>query len=258
MRKTVIVVPCFNEEKRLDRNAFTSALQKEKDLFFIFVNDGSGDKTLGLLESMRKEAPSRISVIDLEKNFGKAEAVRRGILKAIEGPYENVGYWDADLSTPIDAVFRFCNILETTETTLVLASRVRLLGRRVDRKLSRHYFGRVFATFASLLLRISVYDTQCGAKIFRNGPVLKKVFGRPFKVNWTFDVEMLARFHIIENKSPEEISSKWIEYPVEEWADVKGSKVKGRDFIKSGLELCYLFVCLYTPARKGYEIYLRG
>lgn len=254
----MIVVPCYNEEKRLDKSAFISALQKEKDLSFIFVDDGSSDNTLRVLESMKEEEPSRISILDLEKNFGKAEAVRLGMLKAIEGACENVGYWDADLATPIDAIFRFCNVLETTEATLVLASRVRLLGRRVDRKPSRHYFGRVFATFASLLLRISVYDTQCGAKIFRNGPVLKKVFGRPFKVNWTFDVEMLARFHIIEKKSPDEISSKWVEYPVEEWVDVKGSKVKGRDFIKSGLELCYLFVCLYTPMRKGYEMYLRG
>lgn len=254
----MIVIPCFNEEKRLDRDAFIGALQKEKDLFFIFVNDGSSDKTLDLLESMRKEEPSRISVIDLERNFGKAEAVRRGMLKAVEGPYENAGYWDADLATPIDAIFHFCRILETTETTLVLASRVRLLGRRVDRKPLRHYLGRVFATFASMLLKISVYDTQCGAKIFRNGPVLKKVFGRPFKVNWTFDVEMLARFHIIEEKSPEEISSKWFECPLEEWVDVKGSKVKGKDFIRGGLEFLALYVCLYTPARKGYEIYLRG
>lgn len=254
----MIVVPCYNEEKRLDRNAFMSALDREKGLSFIFVNDGSRDNTLSVLESMRRQVPSRISVLDLGRNLGKAEAVRQGMLKALDGPCENAGYWDADLSTPITCIFRFTEILDTTEATLVLASRVRLLGRRVDRRPSRHYLGRVFATFASLLLKMSVYDTQCGAKVFRNTPVLKKVFGRPFKVNWTFDVEMLARFHIIEDKSPEEVSSKWVEYPVEEWVDVKGSKVKGWDFIKSGLELCRLFVCLYTPGRKGYEAYLRG
>jgi len=141
---------------------------------------------------------------------------------------------------------------------MVIGSRVLLLGRRIERRAVKHYLGRVFATCASLLLGISVYDTQCGAKIFKNREELRKVFAKPFKVNWIFDVEMLARFSIAEKTSPLETSSRWVEVPLAEWVDVRGSKVTFKDYIKGGFEFCTLFFYLRTPARKVYEEYLKG
>src|SRR5215212_9619603 len=79
MPRLLLVVPCYNEEKRLNVAAF-----RESDTHFLFVNDGSSDGTLRLLESLRTSDPQRFSVLDLERNSGKAEAVRRGILAAIE------------------------------------------------------------------------------------------------------------------------------------------------------------------------------
>jgi hypothetical protein len=126
----------------------------------------------------------------------------------------------------------------------------------VERSALRHYFGRIFATCASLLLQVAVYDTQCGAKIFKNSQELRKIFLKAFKVNWTFDVELLARFPLIMEVNPSSASSHWYEYPLVEWMDVKGSKVKLKDFFISGLEFCALFTYLHTPARKQYEKYL--
>lgn len=258
MRKTRIIVPCYNESKRINPKAFLSALEKDLNLSFLFVNDGSTDETLNVLKSIKEKNPVQVEVLSLEKNSGKAEAVRRGMLRALEGQFDNVGYWDADLSTPLEAIEVFCRLLNSTDVEMVIGSRVRLLGRKIERRAMRHYLSRIFATCASMLLDISIYDTQCGAKIFRNSASLKQVFGKPFKVKWTFDVEMFARFPIVMGASPSEISSGWVEYPLDEWVDVKGSNIKGKDFIKGGIEVSILYFYLYTPARKVYEKYLLG
>lgn len=256
MRKTRIIVPCYNESQRLDPTAFLYALEHDSNLSFLFVNDGSTDETLKILEFINNKNQVQAEVMSLEKNAGKAEAVRRGMLRSLEGAFDYVGYWDADLATPLSEIEAFCRLLDSNDVEIVIGSRVCLLGRKIERKVMRHFVGRIFATCASLLLHIPVYDTQCGAKIFRNTASLAQVFGRPFKVNWTFDVEMFARFPIVKNESPRETSTGWVELPLAEWVDVKGSKVKAKDFIKGGLEYCLLFYYLRTPARKVYEKYL--
>lgn len=257
VRKTRIVVPCYNEGQRLKPLAFLAALQEDPCLSFLFVNDGSRDDTLDILRSIKSESPARVDVMSLERNSGKAEAVRRGMLSAMEGRFENVGYWDADLATPLSAMRDFCAVLENREVEAVFGSRVRLLGRKVERRALRHYVGRAFATCASLLLDMSVYDTQCGAKIFKNSPALKAVFTRPFKVGWIFDVEMLARFPLVMNASSAEVSARWVEIPLLEWIDVKGSKLNATDYVRAAVELGRLAFYLWTPVRRTYLRYLR-
>ncbi|MBJ6799185.1 glycosyltransferase [Geomonas propionica] len=258
MRKTRIVVPCYNESQRLQPQSFLAALRTDPSLSFLFVNDGSSDDTLRVLNAIRDENPAQVDVLDLEVNCGKAEAVRRGILEAAEGPFDYVGYWDADLATPLEVIPEFCGVLEQRQVDAVLGARVRLLGRKIKRRALRHYLGRIFATFASLLLGINIYDTQCGAKIFRNSTALKIVFSSPFKVSWTFDVELLARFPLVLEASSAEVCANWVEFPLQEWRDVKGSKVCMADYLKALVEFATLFLYLRTPARKGYKHYLTG
>ncbi|WP_224982568.1 glycosyltransferase [Geomonas agri] len=258
MRQTRIVVPCYNESQRLQPHSFLAALRSDPSLSFLFVNDGSRDDTLRILTSIRDKNPAQVDVLDLEVNCGKAEAVRRGILEASEGPFDYIGYWDADLATPLEVITEFREVLEKRHVDAVLGARVRLLGRRIKRRPLRHYLGRIFATFASLLLGMNVYDTQCGAKIFRNSTALKIVFSSPFKVRWTFDVEVLARFPLVLEAPSLEVCANWVEYPLEEWYDVKGSKVSMTDYLKAMAEFATLFVYLRTPARKGYKRYLDG
>lgn len=256
MRKTRIIVPCYNEARRLDPSAFLHALAHDAHLSFLFVDDGSTDGTLPLLQALQGQNPAQIDVLSLKKNMGKAEAVRRGMLKSLESPFAYVGYWDADLATPLTEIESFCRLLDDSDVDIVIGARVRLLGRHIERSAMKHYLGRVFATFASLLLDISVFDTQCGAKLFRNSPALGQVFAKPFKVNWTFDVEMFARFPMVLHASPTETCSRWMEVPLPRWLDVKGSKVSMADYFVGGFEYCRLFYYLHTPARRAYEKYL--
>lgn len=256
VQKTRIVIPCYNEAKRLAPRAFLAALDNDETLSFLFVNDGSTDETPAILAELQAARPLQVDVLNLARNSGKAEAVRRGMLLSLAGPFDNVGYWDADLATPLETIASFNHILDTAEVDLVIGSRVRLLGRNIERRTMRHYLGRIFATFASLLLGISIYDTQCGAKIFRNCAWLRQVFGSPFKVTWTFDVEMLARVPIVMEVSPREASIRWFEYPLEKWVDVKGSKVSMAAYMRGCLEFATLFFHLNTPARRLYAKYL--
>lgn len=252
VRKTAIIVPCYNEEERLRAEAFVGEASKDPALNFIFVDDGSADSTVKKLEDLKRRNPSQMHFFSLGKNRGKAEAVRRRVLKALDGDYVNIGYWDADLATPLDMIEEFCGILDGSDFTMVIGSRVRLLGRDIERNPMRHYLGRVFATFASLLLKVPVYDTQCGAKVFKRTDSLGKAFSEPFNVKWTFDVELMARLAIMErakgNPAPE---SLWIECPLKRWSDVKGSNLRSKDFIKGGIEFLKIFCLLYLPGVKG-------
>ena len=232
MPHLLLVVPCYNEEKRLDTEAFRAFALDSPDISFLFVNDGSRDGTLRLLQSMRDSDPRRFDVLDLERNGGKAEAVRRGILAALDRKPDITGFWDADLATPLAQIPGFLQIFDTRpEIEVVFGARVRLLGRDISRHESRHYIGRVGATLISHTLGLAVYDTQCGAKMFRADDILRSVFGRPFLSRWIFDVEILARY--IELQGRDAVTREVYEYPVTAWREVGGSKVKSTDFIRA-------------------------
>jgi hypothetical protein len=132
-----------------------------------------------------------------------------------------------------------------------MGSRIRILGCDIKRRAVRHYTGRVFATFASLILDLYVYDTQCGAKIFKNNCELQKVFAHPFLVNWIFDVEILARFKVIRMISGSDLlENTTLEYPLDEWTDIRGSKIKFIDFFKAIIELIKIYLVLNFPIIK--------
>jgi dolichyl-phosphate beta-glucosyltransferase len=230
--RAVIVVPCYNEEHRLDVEEFRRFRLDLHRVEFLFVNDGSSDQTLDVLQKLVAGDPDRFSLLDLPKNGGKADAVRQGVLAAIARQPDFVGFWDADLATPLDELPGFLELLTSDpELHLIFGARVRLLGREISRQPARHYVGRIGATLISSSLGIAVYDTQCGAKLFRGSDELESVFARPFLSKWIFDVEILARF--IELWGRNRTARATYELPLRRWHDVRGSKVRSGDFLKA-------------------------
>jgi glycosyltransferase involved in cell wall biosynthesis len=225
----MIVVPCYNEGLRLPVDDFQRFLPGSQTRF-IFVDDGSRDNTVERVEGLRAKNQDRVFLLRAPVNRGKAEAVRLGINYALEQNAALVGFWDADLATPLNAIPEFLAVLGARpDLDMVFGARVKLLGRQVHRRAGRHYLGRVFATVVSIMLRMPIYDTQCGAKIFRVRPETRALFADPFMTRWIFDVEILARY-ISQIRSPALASERIYEFPLQAWEDVAGSKVKAADF----------------------------
>ncbi len=250
--RTLIVVPCYNEARRLDGPAFLAALRAEPNLEFVVVDDGSTDTTLECLKRLEADAAGRVHVVALRQNRGKAEAVRHGVLSAFARGATVVGYWDADLATPLGAIAEMWEALADPHILLVLGARVKLMGRHIQRDLRRHLIGRGFATAASVALGLPVYDTQCGAKLFRAHPAIVRAFERPFEHVWTFDVELLARLLRDEARTGEiHLSEQCVEFPLAAWHDQPGSKLRASHVPRIAWEVLRL---LYHSPRWSHSV----
>ena len=237
--KIAVVMPCYNEATRLPASRIGDFLRGHPDVGLVPVDDGSTDDTSSRLEELAAEHSGQVEPLRLEANSGKAEAVRRGMLRALERGAPFAGYFDADLATPLGELPRFVDLLEERpEVLLAMGSRVALVGRDIVRSKLRHYVGRVFATFAARTLQLRVYDTQCGAKVLRNTEITQSVFAKPFCCNWAFDVELIARILLHDTGGDAATGERRVyEIPLDTWHDVAGGKVRPLDLPRSLLEL---------------------
>jgi dolichyl-phosphate beta-glucosyltransferase len=235
MQEICIVIPCYNEAQRLRRDDLLAFLASSPHAALCLVDDGSRDATLEALQDVQRRAPARVDVYRLERNVGKAEAVRAGVRHVAGlGRFRFIGYWDADLSTPLDQVDLLLEALRAdARCLLALGSRVKRLGSVIERRPVRHVLGRTFAALASSVLGVAVYDSQCGAKIFR-AEVVPTLFSAPFLTRWLFDLEMLVR---LRNAGGPAALATTAEVPLRCWREVPGSKLRPRDLLRVPLEL---------------------
>lgn len=252
MSHSVVVVPCYNESQRLDLHRFEQFVARTHGVDFLLVNDGSQDTTLELLETLHARNPRRFSFLHLKQNAGKAEAVRQGCLLALESQPASIGYWDADLATPLDDIPKFAVVLQLKSAIdVVVGCRVPLLGHKIERKPLRRALGRVFANVASIALKLPIYDTQCGAKLLRVTPVLREALSQPFCTRWIFDVEILARMIVTRRRLKLlPLAEAIYEQPLDEWHDVAGSKLKSSDFAKAFFEMAQIYGRYLRPGAR--------
>jgi len=236
--KVLLVIPCYNEADRLPADNFEAFAARTPDVALLFVDDGSTDVTREVLDAMVRRRPEQFDCLSLPGNQGKGEAVRRGILKGLDLEPEYIGFWDADLSTPLEEAPRFVSLYRDRPDRLLLAgARVKMMGRDIERRAVRHYLGRAFATVASLLLDIHMYDTQCGAKLLRCRPGTRALFEHPFHSSWLFDLELLLR---MRRQAGTALDALVYEVPLNTWRDVPESKVRYWHFVRAVLDLAWL------------------
>jgi dolichyl-phosphate beta-glucosyltransferase len=231
-----IVVPCFNEESRFDLQYWIKIIDEVPNCYWLFVNDGSSDGTAILLRKISRE---NVRVIDLEENVGKGEAIRAGFEIAINESggrkWTSFGYIDSDGAFAID------DILDVVQKSsdyfqpdsgfkAVIGSRVKLAGRKIDRSLTRHYLGRMIATYICFGWKLAPYDTQSGFKIFHFDAFFEEAVKQPFRTSWFFDIELMLR---LENRQ----SFKAWEIPVNAWFEIGQSRIRKRSIFIILLEI---------------------
>ena len=238
--KTGIIVPCYNEENRLNVSAFRNFINKENQYHLCFVNDGSKDNTIVLLKDIQASNPSKVSVIDIKKNLGKAAAVRAGARYLhSRGDIGYVGFIDADLSTDFDD---FDDLLKTLKTnrklSMVFGSRAKNASAGIQKDSFRAVFSKIIKMLVFFILRLPIEDTQCGAKVFR-AELIPILFKRNFFSRWLFDIEMFLRMKKYYGKAT--ILKKIHEQPLQRWVHMEDSKLG----IKDSLEIPYRLLSIW-------------
>lgn len=238
MIKVCVIIPCYNEENRIPLEEFKKFTDCSLGFDFCFVNDGSSDKTGEVLEKFVRNNTGRFYFFDQQPNGGKAEAVRKGINYMLsKESYDYVGFLDADLATPLEELPELLKVTQEREKVkMVMGARLKRLGANVQRSNMRHYMGRVFATVVSVLFRLPVYDSQCGAKLIE-APLAFRIFDEPFQSQWLFDVELLLRVRCIYPDYPAIV----FEYPLNEWIEKGGSKIRFSHILRMPGELFKIY-----------------
>ncbi|MEJ2549003.1 MAG: glycosyltransferase [Gemmatimonadota bacterium] len=235
-----VIIPCYNEGDRLGgtfdaiRTFASGTTEFTAGIEWIFVDDGSTDATLALIEEhAASEAGSR--VVTLPANKGKGAAVAAGDSVA-RAPIR--AFTDCDLSTPLASLEELPRLFEEFGADLVIGSRHTPWSRVVRAQpLLRRLAGRLFSFVMAHFHRSSFTDTQCGFKAW-NEEFSRSVVQRLDEAGWSFDLELIGR--------AESLQSRIVELPVA-WTDSSGSKVRaavdGPRMLRDGVQ----FWLRYTP-----------
>jgi len=188
-----------------------------------------------LVRKLAQQHPILLEPLLLDPNRGKGGAIYAG-WDAAAPEVEWLGFADADGATSAHEVKRLvCAAMDPASPYDVLAgSRIQMMGRTVQRTLKRHITGRVFATMASVLTGLSLYDSQCGCKMIRRCSYLA-VRAQLTETRFAFDMDLLV--HLARS------GAKISEFPVD-WADIPGSKVS---LFRDSLQM---FVALWQLRRR--------
>jgi len=219
----LLAIPSFNEAKRLP--AYLPALLAQitssgLPVTVEVVDDGSREEESttmrALVESLRTTYPFLLPLNALPQNLGKGGAVHASWQVGVDS-HDWLAFVDADGSLSPTETCRFLrHCLDTSPPRMWFASRIRMLGRKIERRFFRHIMGRVFASLVGSVIDSRVYDSQCGLKAI---PAAHYRIIQPLlqETRFAFDVELLA-------------AQQHAGLPVEElpvdWSDVAGSKVK--------------------------------
>lgn len=231
-----VVIPCYNEEDRLLSEEFSNFVRKNLGYHLCFVNDGSTDNTLEILNTLSIGRESHISVFNCTKNRGKAEAVRQGVLyltNTSDLDLDYIGFLDADLSTSLKDFDDLVETLNTHSYKIISGSRIERIGADITKQSTRQFISIMVNYAIQRILGMKFKDTQCGAKVMHKD-VVPILFNDQFITRWLFDVEMFIR---LKRHYGDKTKTMIYEQPLKRWIHADGSKLSMKDSLKIGGQL---------------------
>jgi glycosyltransferase involved in cell wall biosynthesis len=238
-----IIFPVYNEAQRLkscfkDIDKFNSTT-KIKNIEYIFIDDGSSDKSLNLISNFllkKKNYKNKIKykIIRNIKNQGKGAALKKGVNIATK---EWILTIDTDISVSLSECNRWIrNNYLKNKYKIFFGSR-NLKKSNVTYKLHRKFIGAILILILQIIFKIKLHDTQCGFKLY-NKKIGKKIFNKIVDKKFAHDVEivLLAKRY----------KTKIIELPVK-WVHKEGSKV---DLIKDSISIFISLLKIKTLINK--------
>ncbi|MBX4187015.1 MAG: glycosyltransferase family 2 protein [Candidatus Doudnabacteria bacterium] len=222
MVKLSVIIPAYNEEKRIERTLLDVDGYLEKQNYeyeIIVIDNNSNDRTSEVVKKLEATTVQNARVI-LETTRGKGAAVRRGMFEA-KGEY--CVFMDADNATPISEIEKFWTHLESG-VEVVIGSRYQNPDTvKIKQPAYKVLLSRLSNILIQVVLIPHIKDTQCGFKAFK-GTAAKEIFKHVTIFGWAFDMELLA----IALK----LSYRIKEVPVS-WEEHGGSHVPLKAYLQS-------------------------
>ena len=237
--KTGIIIPCYNEADRINQIAFLQFIKENDQYHLCFVNDGSSDETITVLNRLKRNADNRISVVDIKRNGGKAAAVRAGARYLhTRADIEYVGFMDADLSTDFEDFKALVDRLKSQRELVSVFGSRNLGGGNIQRKEDRGIMSKIVGMCIRFILRLPIKDTQCGAKVFHRD-IIPVIYSKPFVSRWLFDVEIFLRLK--KHFGAKRVMNHIHEQPLMRWIHEEGSKLD----LKASLQIPGRLLSIY-------------
>lgn len=222
----LLVIPAYRESMRLP--GFLDDLikvlsQTHPAISILIVDDGSGaEEQRAIAEVCKRHVesaqPRLLTPLMLKHNQGKGTAIRQGWAEGLHIQAADwIGFVDADGAISAREVRRLIEMAAgRADRPVLFASRIRMLGKKIDRSFTRHLSGRLFATLIGNTICAEVYDSQCGCKLLP-AEAWQRIADSLHEPGFAFDIELLAALRRT-NQPIEEV-------PID-WADQPGSKVR--------------------------------
>jgi dolichyl-phosphate beta-glucosyltransferase len=205
IKSLCIIIPFFNEEKRIKSCLEKINKIKKKDIEFILVNDGSYDKSIFIVKKFLKRKSNNIKLINLKKNIGKGYALKSGVKEAKS---EWILTSDLDFSVPLDQIFNWIKMKYLNKNCYIYFGSRGHKKSIVKAKLYRIFLGKIFRFIINILFKINMHDTQCGYKLYKK-KIAKKIFKGVMMSGFEHDLEIVLIAKKL-NLSITELPVKWI------------------------------------------------
>jgi len=249
MERISIIMPAYNEEKRISRTlkeyiSYFEGLNKKKRLDYeiLVVINNTTDRTEEIVKSFQKKS-KRLRYLNLKRG-GKGFAVIEGFKDALSRNNNFIGFVDADMATSPEEYAKLMFALRSKDG--IIADRYKKESKVYPPATFRRLVvARIFNFLIRSIFFLPFKDTQCGAKIFKR-KVIEEILPSLSMSQWAFDVELLYNMRVR--------GFKIISAPTE-WIDREYSKI---NFLKAGPKMALGVLrlrILNSPLRKFIRIY---